>query len=78
MAFTANKLNMAIGQVVRIRIESWIVPMAILDAKSSYGQARVLVAPLNGSGSAWVDLSRIVTESEEHHVSATYRRDGRV
>ena len=31
----------------------------IEDVKLSYGQERVLVRPVDGSGSAWVDVSRI-------------------
>jgi len=62
MTYTANQLIVAVGQTVNVRVEKWVVPMLVLDAKTAYGVARVQVRPVSGEGEAWIDLSRIVTE----------------
>lgn len=35
------------------------VPVEIIDAKQAYGNTRVRISPIGGSGSAWVDSSRV-------------------
>lgn len=55
---TVNQLHPTIGQVVVVRMESFGIDMLVKDVKQSYGQIRLLVAPLNGTGEAWVDISR--------------------
>lgn len=59
MTYTAKQLIVAVGQTVNVKVESWTVPMVVKDAKTAYGVPRVLVEPVSGEGSAWVDLSRI-------------------
>lgn len=56
---TANQMTAAIGQTVRIRFESLVIDCKILDVKCSWGKPRFLVEPLTGSGSQWVEESRI-------------------
>ena len=60
MTHTAQKMIVAVGQIVNVRVESWTVPMRVVDAKSAWGNIRVEVEPLNGSGRAWIELSRLV------------------
>ena len=59
MTYTANQLIVAVGQTVNVRVEKWTVPMIVKDAKTAYGVPRILVEPVNGEGSAWVELSRL-------------------
>jgi hypothetical protein len=49
-----------IGQTVNIRVEQFTVPVTVSDAKVAYGNVRYLVTPVGGSGTVWVDASRIV------------------
>ena len=65
MTYTAATLQQAIGQTVLVRVESWKVPMIVTDAKTSYGNPRVQVTPIHGTGSAWIDLSRNSTATQE-------------
>ena len=39
-------------------MESFGVSMKVLDVKQAYGNVRLLVEPINGTGKAWVDVNR--------------------
>ena len=43
-----------------VRCESRLVACTIQDIKTAYGRMRFQVAPVNGSGSMWVEDSRLV------------------
>ena len=49
----------AIGELALLRVEKFQVQVLIEDAKREYGNTRYLVVPTNGTGSAWVDSSRV-------------------
>ena len=68
MTHTAAKMHPAIGQTVNVRCEAWTIPMQVKDVKSSYGNIRCEVEPLNGTGRAWIELSRIVIPSAERQL----------
>ena len=68
MTHTAAQMHPAIGQIVNVRTDNWIIPMKVIDAKSAWGNIRVEVEPLNGTGRAWIELSRIVIPSAERHI----------
>ena len=70
MTHTASKMIVAVGQIVNVRVENWIIPMRVLDAKSAWGNIRVEVEPINGSGRAWVEMSRIVIPSDSRSLAA--------
>ena len=70
MTYTANQLIVAVGQTVNVQVEKWVIPMTVKDAKTAYGVPRVLVEPVSGEGSAWIDLSRIVTSGQGKAVLA--------
>lgn len=55
---TARQMVVAIGQTVVVRVESFGVEMVVKDVKQAWGQTRLLVAPIRGTGEAWVDCSR--------------------
>jgi len=40
-------------------MEDMVINCRVTDAKSAWGQVRLQVEPLAGSGSQWVDISRI-------------------
>lgn len=48
-----------VGNTVQVKVETFTVPMVIEDVKIAYGNKRLLVAPIGGSGKSWVDASRI-------------------
>ena len=59
MTHTAKQMLPAVGQRVSVKMESLTVTCEVLDCKSSYGRVRLLVAPLAGSGSQYVEMSRV-------------------
>jgi hypothetical protein len=60
---SAATLARAIGQEASLRSDGLWVSVLISDAKLSYGNVRYLVSPVRGSGTVWVDSSRIqITE----------------
>ena len=70
MTHTASKMIVAVGQIVNVRVENWIIPMRVTDAKSAWGNVRVQVEPLNGEGCAWIEMSRIVMPSASRALQA--------
>ena len=54
---TVTQLLPAVGALVAVRMEDMVINCRVLDAESAWGQ--VQVGPLSGSGSQWVDISRI-------------------
>lgn len=68
MSHRATQMIIAIGQVVQVRVEAWIIPMKVTDAKSAWGNIRIEVEPLNGTGRAWIELSRLVIPSDSTHL----------
>lgn len=57
---TTRQMMVAIGQVVRVRMENFTINMVVKDVKQAWGQTRLLVTPINGAGTgeAWIDCSR--------------------
>ena len=72
MSHTAAKMAVAIGQIVNVRVEAFTIPMTVKDVKSSYGNIRLEVEPLSGTGRAWIELSRVAIPSTERHLSNCY------
>ena len=60
MSATCLSMLPAIGAPVRVRFESIYVECIVRDVKSSWGKARLMVVPVTGSGSQWVEMDRIV------------------
>lgn len=56
---TVNELLPAIGAVVAVRFEQIEVACQVIDAKSAWGKERILIMPLNGGGTQWVELGRV-------------------
>ena len=57
---TATELIPAVGALVSVRFESVLVACRVLDAKRVWNAVRLEVTPIQGSGSQWVELPRIV------------------
>lgn len=57
---TVNELSPQIGQIVMARFEDLVIACRVLDAKSSYGRVRIKLEPVQGMGSQWVEVSRLV------------------
>ena len=56
---TATQMLPAIGQTVRAQFEDLIIEVRVSDVKSSYGRVRLLVSPVAGTGSQWIEVSRL-------------------
>ena len=48
-----------IGKTGTIHMGAMAVYVKILDAKTAYGVERVLVTPVAGEGSQWVNLTKV-------------------
>jgi hypothetical protein len=61
MKHTAKNMVPAIGATVHIStgVGEIVAACRVEDVKSSWGNIRLLVSPVAGSGSAWVELSRL-------------------
>jgi hypothetical protein len=47
-----------IGATVQVKVEGFTVPMVVSDVKIAYGNKRLLVSPVGGTGQSWVDAAR--------------------
>jgi hypothetical protein len=56
---TVKQLMKYIDREAVYIINTMALTVLIIDARECYGQAQVLIAPVNGSGSNWVNLSSI-------------------
>ena len=59
------ELSQAIGKTGLLRFDALSVSVKIMDAKTAYGNVRYLVTPVSGTGSVWVDSSRVSFENSE-------------
>lgn len=59
MQLTANQLSQSIGQIVSYPMNGLVIQVEIQDAKIAYGVPRVLIKPVAGSGSAWVNAASL-------------------
>ena len=56
---TLATLAQLIGQTAYLRTESFQVKVTICNVKQAYGNTRYYVTPVNGTGEAWVDETRL-------------------
>jgi hypothetical protein len=49
----------ALGARVFVRCETLQIECTVKNVKNSWGQPRLLVAPVSGSGEQWVELGRV-------------------
>ena len=60
---TAKMMTPAIGTIVGVPFGSLgnvTVAFKVKDVKSSYGNMRLLVEPMSGTGACWIDATRAV------------------
>lgn len=55
---TCRTMQPALGAWVQVRCEDLWIECEVKDIKNAYGRVRVLVQPLAGEGTQWVELSR--------------------
>ena len=69
---TATQMIPAVGAQVEVRtgVGEIAVLCEVRDVKTSYGNIRLFVTPVAGSGSAWVELSRVRTLGNQRRVVA--------
>lgn len=56
---TLNEMSKMLGREGTIGINGMRIPVRIMDVKQVYGATRYLVAPIGGTGQAWVEASRV-------------------
>ena len=61
---TATQMIPAVGQTVGVRFEELTVTCTVQDVKHVWGEARIQVTPVSGSGLKWVTLSRVVKQQD--------------
>lgn len=61
----ALELSKSIGLTGQLQSDRLTVSVRILDAKTAYGSIRYQVSPISGTGSVWVDSSRVTIEQKE-------------
>lgn len=61
---TVNEMKRAIGWTVMVRFETVRVACKIMDVKQSYGIPRLLITPVSGSDSQWIQMERVITVLE--------------
>jgi hypothetical protein len=53
---TTNEMQLLLGKTVRYRINGLLVDVNILDVKIAWNIVKVLISPVAGTGSVWVNL----------------------
>jgi hypothetical protein len=56
---TAQGLSILIGRRGLYSTSPFAFPVEVLDAKIGYGNLRLFVTPVGGSGECWVDASKV-------------------
>ena len=56
---TVRELAPAIGSTVRVYFEGLTFECQVIDAKNSYGKIRLCVKPVAGTGTKWIETSRL-------------------
>lgn len=64
MANTALDMIPALGARVLVRCETLQVECTVRNVKNSWGQPRLLVEPVAGSGTQWVELGRVTVPAD--------------
>lgn len=57
---TVVEMSKLVGKQGSVGMNGLRVAVTITDVKQSYGIVRVAVSPVAGTGSAWVEASRVV------------------
>jgi len=66
---TTNEMLPAVGQTAVLRMEDLQIEVTIRDVKTAYGRVRLLVAPITGCGTQWLNWGAFGW-------SVTYTRSG--
>ena len=57
---TVTQMSEVLGKRVDVTMCGLTVACEIRDAKVSYGRARLLIAPLAGNGTVWIEPQKVV------------------
>ncbi|MGA2890332.1 MAG: hypothetical protein ABSE51_19990 [Terracidiphilus sp.] len=63
---TCTTMMPALGATVTVRFQQLHLNCTVKDIKNSYGQPRLLIAPISGSGEQWIEMGRIVNPSRSN------------
>jgi hypothetical protein len=56
---TATEMIVAVGTMVQLRAGELWIDSTVLDVKVSWGKNRLLLAPVAGDGTQWVEMSSV-------------------
>lgn len=56
---TVIEMLPAVGSRAMVQFEDVAVECDVIDAKSAWGKTRLLVEPVSGNGSQWVEMQRV-------------------
>ena len=59
MTQTAQQQMVMVGQHGMLRMESIAVMVHVIDSRYVFGRTDLLVTPVNGKGSQWVERGRV-------------------
>jgi hypothetical protein len=62
---TVKEASEVIGRTFEVRAGEFGVLATVQDVKVSFGKIRFQVSPLAGSGSAWIEVDRIIGWQED-------------
>ncbi len=59
---TMIELRSKIGSAVIVNLEGLRVMVDVKDVREAYGRQDIRITPVNGAGTKWVSIDRIVVE----------------
>jgi hypothetical protein len=72
---TVNDLTPAVGARVLVRFEPLTIACVVMDAKNTWNKVRLLVVPVAGEGSQWIELGRLVADNGIDYACNACARD---
>lgn len=63
---TATEMIPAVGQAVLVNFDQIDVACIVRDAEMVYGRMRLRIEPLLGTGSRWIETSRISAKLDQN------------
>ena len=67
MPETTNTLTALIGQTALVRFETVYVSCKVIDSRFAWGRTDLLVEPISGHGSQWVEKSRVKIQDQKEN-----------
>jgi|tagenome__1003787_1003787.scaffolds.fasta_scaffold17737288_2 hypothetical protein len=62
---TATAMHPLIGRTAMLPVKDMLVRVQINNVKFAYGDTRLLVTPMDGSGTSWVEQNSVTLEDDD-------------